>query len=65
MSKANATREDFLAALGDIYKITGADTDGNNRWHAPTDKHAIRYTLAAVAELRDDYQDAMDEMREM
>jgi len=57
-----AVAEDVKKRLFEIYKETGADTDGNETFHTDV-VSAFRHTLDAVRELRKDYNDLLDEQR--
>ena len=57
-------RDLLMAALWDCYRISGADTDGDTRWHC-TPADAARAAVHAVRELRTDYEDDSDLERVM
>ena len=51
----------FRTALWAIYWIAGGDPDGNRQFHC-SDRDAIRATIEGVKQLRQDYDDCLDEL---
>lgn len=55
-TRAERERDMLLQASWDAYVITGADPDGNTKWHCSVEG-ACQALVAAVAQLRRDYDD--------
>lgn len=47
-------------ALWECLVLSGADTDGDTRFHC-SDDHAAKWTVAEVRQLREDYDEALKE----
>lgn len=51
----------ILEPMWEAYVQTGADTDGDTRWHC-TPLEAARTLLSSVAQLRADHEAVLDEL---
>lgn len=59
--KAEAERDEARKMLGECYVLSGADTDGNK----PGSGHLWSYAVQEVRQLREDYDEGLDESGEL
>lgn len=53
----------LMEALWQCYSLSGADTDGDSEWHCEPEQ-AAKSAVVAVEQLRDEYDEALEEGEE-